>query len=160
MFNSSLPESAATVITLGYITIPVILLIAFVFGRYNAEHTRRTIKPLCLSTSWILVVCAWIIWATSTTLRMPALLIALGLTFGATGDLVLADVLPLPKRMISSILVFSIGQSLLYRRLHAHSKRIKVKRSVHWIVVVGGVCGREPIDPRRAVPTDDCRCDA
>ena len=96
MFNSSLPESAATVITLGYITIPVILLIAFVFARYHAEHTRRTIKPLCLSTSWILVVCAWIIWATSTTLRMPALLIALGLTFGATGDLVLADVLPLP----------------------------------------------------------------
>lgn len=141
MFNSSLPESAATVITLGYITIPDILLIAFVFGRYNAEHTRRTIKPLCLSTSWILVVCAWIIWATSTTLRMPALLIALGLTFGATGDLVLADVLPLPKRMISSILVFSIGH-LCYIAGFTHTASVlglndPFTGSLLWVAFVG-----------------------
>ena len=87
----------------------VVLIIAFIFGHYNADRTRRTIKPLRLSTSWILAACAWIIWAASTTLRTPALLIALGMTFGALGDLVLADVIPLPKRMISGILVFSIG---------------------------------------------------
>jgi uncharacterized membrane protein YhhN len=100
---------AYTIVLLGYAAIPVVLIVAFVFGRYNAERTRRTIKPLRLSTSWILVACAWIIWATSTTLRAPALLIALGMTFGALGDLVLADVIPLPKRMISGIIVFSIG---------------------------------------------------
>jgi uncharacterized membrane protein YhhN len=100
---------ANTIVLLGYVAIPVVLIIAFVFGHPNAERTRRTIKPLRLSTSWILVVCAWIIFATSTTLRAPALLIALGMTFGAIGDLVLADVIPLPKRMISGIIVFSIG---------------------------------------------------
>ena len=100
---------ADTIVFLGYAAIPVILIVAFIFGRYNADRTRRTIKPLRLSTSWILVVCAWIIWAASTTLRAPALLIALGMTFGALGDLVLADVIPLPKRMISGIVVFSIG---------------------------------------------------
>jgi uncharacterized membrane protein YhhN len=100
---------ANTIVLLGYIAIPVVLIIAFVFGHPNAERTRRTIKPLRLSTSWILVVCAWIIFAISTTLRAPALLIALGMTFGAIGDLVLADVIPLPKRMISGIIVFSIG---------------------------------------------------
>ena len=77
----------AAIVFLGYAAIPVILVIAFIFGRYNQERTRRTIKPLRLSTSWILVACAWIIWATSTTLRTPALLIALGMTFGALGDL-------------------------------------------------------------------------
>ena len=104
MFNS-----VNNIILLGYIAIPVVLIVAFIFGHYNAERTRRTSKPLRLSTSWILVACAWIIWSTSTTLRTPALLIALGMTFGAIGDLVLADVIPLPKRMISGILVFSIG---------------------------------------------------
>jgi uncharacterized membrane protein YhhN len=100
---------AYTIVLLGYAAIPVVLISAFIFGHYNPERTRRTIKPLRLSTSWILVACAWIIFATSTTLRTPALLIALGMTFGAIGDLVLADVIPLPKRMISGIIVFSIG---------------------------------------------------
>ena len=109
MLHFSLPEPAATLVTLGLLVIPIILLIAFVFGHYNADRTRRTIKPLRLSTSWVLVVCAWIIFAASTTLRTPALLIALGMTCGAIGDLVLANVLPLPQRMISGIIVFSIG---------------------------------------------------
>jgi uncharacterized membrane protein YhhN len=100
---------ADTIVFLGYAAIPVILIVAFIFGHYNTDRTRRTIKPLRLSTSWILVVCAWIIWATSSTLRTPALFIALGMTFGALGDLVLADVIPLPKRMISGIIVFAIG---------------------------------------------------
>jgi uncharacterized membrane protein YhhN len=100
---------ADTLVCLGYAAIPVILVVAFIFGHYNADRTRRTIKPLRLSTSWILAACAWIIFAASSTLRAPALLIALGMTFGALGDLVLADVLPLPKRMISGIIVFSIG---------------------------------------------------
>ena len=100
---------ANTIVFLGYVAIPVVLLIAFIFGHLNSDRTRRTLKPLRLSTSWILVACAWIIFATSTALRTPALLIALGMTFGAIGDLVLADVIPLPKRMISGILVFSIG---------------------------------------------------
>ncbi len=100
---------AYAIIILGYAAIPIILIIAFIFGHYNPERTRRTIKPLRLSTSWILVACAWIIWATSSTLRAPALLIAFGMTFGALGDLVLADLIPLPKRMISGIVVFSIG---------------------------------------------------
>jgi hypothetical protein len=100
---------ANTIVLLGYVAIPIVLISAFVFGHYNQERTRRTIKPLRLSTSWILAVCAWIIFATSSTLRIPALFIALGITFGALGDLVLADVIRTPKPMIGGILVFSIG---------------------------------------------------
>ncbi len=99
----------ALIVFLGYAAIPVVLVVAFIFGHYNPERTRRTIKPLRLSTSWILVGCAWIIWAASTTLRTPALLIALGISFGALGDLVLAEVLPFPRPMIGGIIVFSIG---------------------------------------------------
>ncbi len=104
---------ANLLIAMGLAAIPVILLIAFVFGHDNEEHTRRTIKPLRLSTSWILVVCAWIIFFTSTTLRLPALLIALGMTCGALGDLILAGVIRTPNVMIGGILIFAIGH-LLY----------------------------------------------
>ena len=114
---------AYAIVLVGYAAIPVVLIIAFVFGHTNAERTCRTIKPLRLSTSWILVVCAWIIWATGTTLRTPALLIALGMTFGALGDLVLADVIPLPKRMISGIVVFSAGH-LCYIAAFSQTGRI------------------------------------
>ena len=102
-------NTANAIIFLGYIAIPIILIIAFIFGHTNQERTRRTIKPLRLATSWILAGCAWIIFATSTTLRTPALLIALGMTFGAIGDLVLAEVIRTPKPMIGGILVFAIG---------------------------------------------------
>ena len=102
-------NSAYLLVALGLAAIPVILISAFILGHTNADRTRRTIKPLRLSTSWILVACAWIIFSVSSTLRTSALLIALGMTFGALGDLVLADVIPLPKRMISGIIVFSIG---------------------------------------------------
>ncbi|HSD85834.1 MAG TPA: lysoplasmalogenase [Anaerolineae bacterium] len=100
---------AYMIVLLGYVAIPLVLLIAFVLGRTNEERTRRTIKSLRLSTSLILVACAWIIFGVGITLRTPALLIALGMTFGALGDLVLAEVIPLPKRMISGIIIFAIG---------------------------------------------------
>jgi uncharacterized membrane protein YhhN len=134
------PNPADTIVFLGYAAIPVILSVAFIFGRYNADRTRRTIKPLRLSTSWILVVCAWIIWSASTTLRAPALLIALGMTFGALGDLVLADVIPLPKRMISGIVVFSLGH-LCYIAGFAQTARLlglndPVAGSLVWVVFV------------------------
>ncbi len=131
---------ADTLVLLGYAAIPVILVVAFIFGHYSADRTRRTIKPLRLSTSWILAACAWIIWAASTTLRAPALLIALGMTFGALGDLVLADVIPLPKRMISGIVVFSIGH-LCYIAGFAQTARLlglndPVAGSLVWVVFV------------------------
>ena len=113
MFDFSIGQPASTIVTIGLVAIPPILAVAFIYGKYNAERTRRTIKPLRLSTSLILVVCAWVIWAAvNTTLRSAALLIALGMTAGFAGDLILADVLPLPKRMISGIIVFSLGHVL------------------------------------------------
>ncbi len=110
---SNLTSPGNLLVVLGLVAIPVVLLIAVVFGHTNAERTRRTLKPLRLSTSWILVACAWIIFSTSTILRAPALLIALGMTCGALGDLILANVIKTPNAMIGGIVVFALGH-LLY----------------------------------------------
>jgi hypothetical protein len=98
-----------TVIVFGLIVIPVLLFVGFVFGQYNADRTRRTLRPLRMATSLILVGCVWVIWSAATTLRTTALLIALGMTFGFIGDLILAQVLPMPNRMIFGLIPFAIG---------------------------------------------------
>ncbi len=131
---------AYTLILLGYAAIPVVLLIAFILGHTNEERTRRTVKPLRLSTSLILVACAWIIFSASATLRTPALLIAVGMSFGALGDLVLAEVIPLPKRMISGIIIFSIGH-LCYIAGFSQTARLQglndpFMESLLWVVFV------------------------
>ena len=124
----------------GIMAIPVVLLIAFVFGRYNAGRTRRTLKPLRLSTSWILVVCAWIIFFTSTTLRTPALLIALGMTCGALGDLILAGVINTPNAMLGGILAFSIGHGLYIAAFSQTAQTLALAdpftESLVWVVLI------------------------
>ncbi len=127
-------------VTSGLAAIPIILIVAIISGRYNEERTRRTIKPLLLSTSWILVVCAWIIWAASTTLLTPALLIALGMTFGAIGDLVLADVVKVRNTLIGGIVIFALGH-ICYIIGFSQTARIlglsdPFSESLMWVVFV------------------------
>ena len=98
-----------SIATIGLISIPVLLIIAFVFGKYNPERTRRTLKPLRMSTSCVAVLIALVVWASNTRLAGAAPWFFSGMLFGFFGDLILADVIPLPKRMISGIIAFGIG---------------------------------------------------
>jgi uncharacterized membrane protein YhhN len=97
------------IVNIGLIAIPVLLLIAFVFGRYNPERTRRTIKPLRMSTSFVAVLIALATWLSNTPLAAAASWFFFGMVFGFLGDLILADIIPLPKRMISGIIAFGVG---------------------------------------------------
>ena len=96
-------------IDLGLIAIPVLLLMAFIFGASNAGRTRRTLKPLRLATSFVAMVMALVVWASNTRLAGAAPWFFLGMAFGFSGDLILADVIPLPKRMISGLIAFGVG---------------------------------------------------
>jgi uncharacterized membrane protein YhhN len=98
-----------SIVTVGLIAIPVLLFIAFVFGQYNPERTRRTLKPLRMSTSFVAVLIALVVWASNTRLAGAAPWFFFGMVFGFLGDLILADVIPLPKRMISGIIAFGVG---------------------------------------------------
>lgn len=110
LFSQPVRMISNPIVDLGLIAIPMLLLIAFVFGAYNAERTRRTLRPLRLATSVILVGCAWALWsANPLELSAAAMSFALGMTFGCLGDLILAGIIPLPKRMIAGIIAFGIG---------------------------------------------------
>jgi uncharacterized membrane protein YhhN len=140
-FEHQVRMTSVPIVDLGLSAIPVLLLVAFVFGEYNPERTRRTLKPLRLATSVILVGCAWILWSASPLeLDTAAMSFAFGMTFGCLGDLILADVVPLPKRMISGIIAFGIGHifytigfiSLAAMRGLSHP----ITGSLFWIVYV------------------------
>ncbi len=97
-----------TAIALGLIAIPVLLIIAFIFGKYNADRTRRTIRSLRLSTSLIVVVLAGVMWANGP-MPSAASLFFFGMTLGFIGDLILAQVIPTPNRIIFGLMPFALG---------------------------------------------------
>jgi len=102
-------ESVSMLIAIGLAAIPILLGIGFALGKYNAGRTRRTLRPLRMSTSFILVVCAALLWASSTALSSAARSIFFGMAFGFCGDLILADVIRLRNPMIFGIIAFGIG---------------------------------------------------
>jgi hypothetical protein len=97
-------------LNLGLLAIPALLIVGFVIGHYNADRSGRILRPFKLSTSLILVVCALGLWLNRSS--TAALLIFLGMVFGFMGDLILAEVIRLPHRLIFGIIVFGIGHVL------------------------------------------------
>jgi hypothetical protein len=128
------------IVDLGLIAIPALLLIAFIFGHYNSERTRRTLKPLRLSTSFVVVLVALVIWASNTRLAGAAPWFFFGMLFGFLGDLILADVIPLPKRMISGIIAFGAGHVLYIIGFIAVATILGINNpiggSLFWVVYV------------------------
>ncbi len=102
--------SINTFVTAGMLLIPILLIVGFFVGRYNADRTARVWPPLKLSTSFILVVCAFMLWL--KWLPGAGRWIAFGMLFGYIGDLILAEMIRLPHRLIFGIIVFGIGHIL------------------------------------------------
>ena len=109
MFQPSIGEPDNTLVSLGLAAIPLLLIFGFVFGAYNPERTRRTLRAPRMATSFLLVVCAFILWRNPVTSSNAALLIWLGMCLGFLGDLILAGIIAAPKRMIAGIASFGVG---------------------------------------------------
>ena len=108
-FKFPIGEPANVLVNLGLLSIPLLLVVGFVVGKYNSDRTRRTWRPLRMATSLVLVLCAGVLWMESTALRGAALLIFLGMTFGFVGDLILAQVIPTPSRVLFGLIPFALG---------------------------------------------------
>jgi hypothetical protein len=92
------------------------LVAAFAFGQYNADRTRHSIRPLLMLTSVLLVVMAALFWlgaARNTPLSGFSLFIALGMATSFVGDLIMAEYLRTPQRVLSGIAAFGVAH-LLY----------------------------------------------
>jgi hypothetical protein len=82
------------------------------FGKLNAEGTCRLPRPLRMSLSAIVLTAAFLGWqsgARGTPAQLYAALILMGMAAGFVGDLILAELIPVPNRLIFGMLAFGIG---------------------------------------------------
>lgn len=83
----------------------------FLFGRPHASSPRRMPTWARLGSSLTLVVAAWS-WVAFTGAGAPrvvALLMAIGMTLGCLGDVLLAEVAPLAQPLIAGMAAFGLG---------------------------------------------------
>lgn len=89
----------------------VFLFGGFLFGKVNAEHTRRMPTWTRMASSLTLVIAAWS-WAVftwSASVHALSLLLAIGMTLGCLGDLLLARLLPTRQPVLGGIAAFGLG---------------------------------------------------
>ena len=83
----------------------------FAFGKLNAARTRRMPTWTRIASSLTLVVAGWSWYAFThdTAVSTYSLLIALGMTLGCLGDILLAELLPLKQPVLAGIAAFGLG---------------------------------------------------
>ena len=89
-----------------------VLVSAFAYGKYNADRTRHDVRSLLMATSALLVVMAALFWqagARGTPLSAFSLLVSLGMAASFVGDLILAEYIRTPQRVIFGILAFGVA---------------------------------------------------
>jgi hypothetical protein len=95
------------------------------FGKPNREGTGHLPRPLRMGLSANLVIAAFLGWqsgARGTAVQAYAALILLGMAAGFVGDLIMAQLIPVPNRLIFGMIEFAIGHlfyiaAFLYLRL-------------------------------------------
>ena len=83
-----------------------------IFGKLNEEQTGRLPRPLRILLSALLVLAALLGWragAQGTPLEWFAALVFLGMAAGFVGDLIMAELIPVPSRLIFGMIAFGIG---------------------------------------------------
>ena len=111
MFADVIPSSRSLGLTGLLLAWAALLFGGFVFGKADAERTRRMPVWTRLASSAVLVVAGWS-WFGITRDRAAnsfALLIATGMTLGFVGDLFMARLLPIPQYILGGIGAFGLG---------------------------------------------------
>lgn len=102
-----------------------LLILGFAFGRLDQERINRVRRANKMLSSAILVVCALIWWlagAASTPLAAYAALLFFGMAFSFIGDVIMAQLLPLPQYVLFGMGAFGVAHVLYisgYLRLGA-----------------------------------------
>ena len=92
-----------------------LLILGFTFGRLDEERVNRIPRANKILSSAILVICALIWWragASGTPLAAYAALLFFGMAFSFLGDLIMAQILPLPQYVLFGIGAFGVAHVL------------------------------------------------
>lgn len=111
MFGSTVGPLWGTLLLVLLVAWAALLFGGFLFGKPDAQRTRRMPLRPRIASSLVLVVASWC-WLLTTresAARSFALGIALGMTCGAVGDLCLANMLPLKQPVLAGMGAFGLG---------------------------------------------------
>jgi len=92
-----------------------LLILGFAFGRLDQERINRIPRANKILSSAILVVCALIWWlagASGTPLAAYAALLFFGMAFSFVGDVIMAQLLPLPQHVLFGMGAFGVAHAL------------------------------------------------
>nr|MBC7245374.1 lysoplasmalogenase [Chloroflexota bacterium] len=115
------------------------------FGKLNKEETGRLPRPLRMLLSALLVLAAFLGWqvgARETPFQSYATLIFLGMVAGFVGDLIMAELIPVPNRLIFGMIEFGIGHLFYiaaFLNLGFHSRLIHI--SAYIIILLLAMLG-------------------
>ena len=93
-----------------------LLILGFAFGRFDQERINRIPRVNKMLSSAILVICAviwWLAGAADTPLAGYAGLLFFGMASSFLGDLIMAQLLPLPQHVLFGMGAFGVAH-LLY----------------------------------------------
>ncbi len=82
-----------------------------VFGKWNSEGTHRTPTWARIGSSFTLVITgwSWFLFSRDTSVNTFALLIAIGMSLGAIGDLFMANLIRIKEPVLGGIAAFAMG---------------------------------------------------
>ena len=87
----------------------VLLFGGFIFGRESESHRIPVWARMASSATLVLAGWSWFLVSPDNTAKSYALFIAIGMTFGFIGDLVLSGLLPGGRNVMGGIAAFGLG---------------------------------------------------
>ncbi|HET9222570.1 MAG TPA: lysoplasmalogenase [Roseiflexaceae bacterium] len=101
-----------------------LLLLGLALGRPDARRRNRIPLPVRMLSSALVLAAALLLWKESAApSKRAAKLVAAGMSCGLLGDLLMAQVIPLPRHVIWGMLAFGAGHTFYIRALLERSRQ-------------------------------------
>src|SRR5689334_16060042 len=97
-----------------YALAATLLLIGLLFGKRDAKDVNRIPLAARILSSALVLACALLLWRAPSAKgrRAQTGLVAGGMGSGFLGDLIMAEVIPLPQHILFGMLTFGAGHTL------------------------------------------------
>jgi hypothetical protein len=94
-----------------------LLLLSLALGKHDDKTINRIPLPVRMASSALVLLCALLLWRAEDRPERQAGQIAAGMGCGFLGDLIMAEVIPLPEHVLFGMLAFGAGHGLYIRAL-------------------------------------------
>jgi uncharacterized membrane protein YhhN len=126
----------------------VLLLLGLLFGKRDHQDINRIPKPVRMFTSALVLACALLLRRESADpeRRRQAGLVAAGMANGFLGDLIMAEIIPLPEHVLFGMFAFGVGHTCYIRAFlrcapasePASTKERWIALSAAWLIALLG----------------------